>query len=306
MCEIVDDNYYSSSKSIKKTIKECGNFFKKTILKEFKTREEALLYEVLLHNKFNVDLNGEFYNIVKQTSSKFDTSGYIFIDGEKISTYDYKNSEKKYHSYNKVCLKDKNNIKYYIDVDDPIRINKNLVGFSHETVPVLNEKTGKFHNINKCDYDNKKHKSSNYKKAPVEDSNGNRFLVDVSDIRYINGELKSVHKNKVICKDKNNKTHYVDKREFKKNGYVGINKGNISKEKNPNAKTIIIYNNEDEIKFVCNGNFKETCKNNNLPFISLGKSHRNNGAPIYSTKRGNTEAIKKGNEKFIKWYAVSK
>ena len=303
-CEPINDMYYSSSKIIKKIIKEYGNFFEKTILKEFKTRKEAILYEVLLHNKFYVDSNEEFYNIVKQTSSKFDTTGYIFINGVKISSYNYKLSDEKYHSYNKISLKDVNNIRYYIDIDDPIRFEKGLSGLSSGTVPVLNEKTGKFHIINKSDYDNKKHKSSNYNKVPVEDSEGNRFLAELSDERYISGELTSVHKNKVICKDANNNTFYIDKEEFKQREYVGINKWNINKEKNPNAKTINIFNNNNEIEFNCNGDFKEICKKNNLPFISLARSYRNGGNKIYHTKRGYNEALKKGNEKFIGWYAL--
>lgn len=58
--------------------------------------------------------------------------------------------------------------------------------------------------------------------------------------------------------------------------------------------------------FECNGNFKQTCKFNNLPFISLYRSYKNGGTKIYSTKKGELDAIKKGNEKFIGWYAVFK
>ncbi len=303
-CNPKEDIYYSSSKTIKKIIKEQGNFFEKKVLMELNTRSEAILYEILMHNKYNVDKNTKFYNISKQTSSKFDTTGFIFVDGVKISTFDYKLSNKKYHSKNKVSLVDASGKKYYIDVNDPIRISKNLVGISTNTVPVLNEKTGKFYIINKKDYNKKIHKTSNYNKAPVVDSEGKRFLVGLSDDRYINGDLISVHKNKVICKDFNNKTFYIDKEKFKEGGYLGINAGNINKEKNPNAKTIIIYNNKGEIKFICKGDFKEVCKKNNLPFISLAKSYRNNGSKIYSTTRGNVEAIKKGNEIFIGWYAL--
>jgi hypothetical protein len=48
----------------------------------------------------------------------------------------------------------------------------------------------------------------------VEDNNGNRFFVDKTDERYLNGELKSYYKNKISAIDKNgNKIGLVDKND---------------------------------------------------------------------------------------------
>ena len=38
--------------------------------------------------------------------------------------------------------------------------------------------------------------------------------------------------------------------------------------------------------------------------IQYSRSYRNNGKHIYDTKRGKIEALKRGNEKFIGWYAL--
>jgi hypothetical protein len=63
-----EDNYWSSSKYILNAINQYGSsFFKKKILKVFFSREEALKYEILLHEKFGVDKNKLFFNRSKQT-----------------------------------------------------------------------------------------------------------------------------------------------------------------------------------------------------------------------------------------------
>jgi len=66
------DNYMSSAKTVSNEYKlNC----KKSILKTFNTRKEAISHEVYLHNLFDVAINPEFFNAAKQTSTKFDTSG---------------------------------------------------------------------------------------------------------------------------------------------------------------------------------------------------------------------------------------
>jgi hypothetical protein len=47
----------------------------KVVLKTFSTREEAVDHEVYLHNKHNVNSSDLFWNVVKQTTTKFDTTG---------------------------------------------------------------------------------------------------------------------------------------------------------------------------------------------------------------------------------------
>lgn len=67
-----DTSYMSSSKYVPK--EECD----KIILSVHNTAEEAVAEEIRLHAIHNVGLNPMFYNKSKQTSSKFDTTGFTF------------------------------------------------------------------------------------------------------------------------------------------------------------------------------------------------------------------------------------
>ena len=67
-CKPEEDTYMGSSYAM--TIhdkRRCD----KLVLEEFDTREEALQHEIKLHNQFEVHTNPEFWNLSKQTSTKF-------------------------------------------------------------------------------------------------------------------------------------------------------------------------------------------------------------------------------------------
>ena len=67
-----DIGYMSSSKAVSKAyLNNCTKY----VLKVFKTSKEALAYEVYLHALYNVDVNPAFFNLAKQTSTKFSCSG---------------------------------------------------------------------------------------------------------------------------------------------------------------------------------------------------------------------------------------
>ena len=65
--------YFSSStdKKFIKEQKENPDNYKYKVIKIFSTREEAMSFEIHLHNKFNVHINENFYNRAKQTSIGF-------------------------------------------------------------------------------------------------------------------------------------------------------------------------------------------------------------------------------------------
>lgn len=84
-----NDNYWSSSKSLKESIEKIGlEHFSKEILSIWDTREEAVSEEIRLHEQFDVSTNKEFYNKVKQTSIGFDTSG-LFGKDNPLFGYDF-------------------------------------------------------------------------------------------------------------------------------------------------------------------------------------------------------------------------
>lgn len=86
------DNYWSSSKYVKIAIENYGmKYFKKKIIKTFKTREEATQYEMLLHNKFKVETHKLFFN--KARASNFGIKIFSLISKDK--TYEELYGEEK-------------------------------------------------------------------------------------------------------------------------------------------------------------------------------------------------------------------
>lgn len=79
----IDDNYWSSSKYVLNAITK-GIKFNKQILSIWNTRKEAINHEILLHEIFDVAKNQSFYNKAKQTSTKFDTTGFVFSEEQKL------------------------------------------------------------------------------------------------------------------------------------------------------------------------------------------------------------------------------
>ena len=79
--EDLGKNYVSSSKNkdFIKDQKENPQNYKYKVIKIFDTREEAISFEIKLHDKFDVGVNESFYNKAKQTSVKFDTTGMVVV-----------------------------------------------------------------------------------------------------------------------------------------------------------------------------------------------------------------------------------
>jgi hypothetical protein len=70
-------------------------------------------------------------------------------------------------------------------------------------------------------------------------------------------------------------------------------------EKSSSAKTIYIYDNNDEVQFICKGDFKKVCEDNNLPVRTLERSYLNEGKPIYQSRQPKNKDFLK----FKGWYA---
>lgn len=80
-----------------------------------------------------------------------------------------------------------------------------------------------------------------------------------------------------------------------------------SGENHFNTNYIEIYNESDELMFVCNKDFNSFCKENNLP-SSAFKSSYQTGSLLYLTnnKSALTKLEKSGNIKYKGWRAVNK
>lgn len=80
VCSIDEDTYMGSSRVMTKEDKRNCD---KLILKEFNTRKEAIAYEIELHERFDVSNNQKFWNVAKQTSTGFDTTGREMTEKER-------------------------------------------------------------------------------------------------------------------------------------------------------------------------------------------------------------------------------
>jgi hypothetical protein len=100
-CNVYNDTYMSSSKTVLSLIKN-GAKFTKTILAVWDTREDAISHEILLHDIFNVNINPNFYNKAKQRSKKFTCSTLGFTHSlETIELLKQQKSGIKHPNYGK-------------------------------------------------------------------------------------------------------------------------------------------------------------------------------------------------------------
>ena len=75
-------------------------------------------------------------------------------------------------------------------------------------------------------------------------------------------------------------------------------------DQNGRAKIFEIYNEKDELQYICEGNFRKICEENGLPFIKLWETSKT-GKKLYeglSEKR--LQNLKEENKKYIGWYAI--
>ena len=121
----------------------------------------------------------------------------------------------------------------------------------------------------------------------------------LKDIKSLTGKTKSKeHKLKVIKAITGLKRSNEEKIKMSKRML-----GKLTNEKNPAAIKVNIFDSNNNLKFICNGNFDYVCKENGLPSKALRKSYYNNGKPIYQGKTIKKEVLNK-NKEFIGWFAI--
>lgn len=126
---IEDTDYWGSSKYLPKDIRETHV---KIILKEFDSREEALLHEISLHKLNDVANNPSYYNKACQTSTGFDTTGTtLSLDHRNKCSKALKGKNKPKDFGDKIskAMKGKKKSKSHIENLVKSRIqNKSLIG----------------------------------------------------------------------------------------------------------------------------------------------------------------------------------
>lgn len=315
-----NDGYMGSSIYLSEAIKNQGiNSFKKIILSKWSTRKEALVEEIRLHKKYNVELHRNYYNRANQTSDKFDTTG---IKGPKdlIPVVDLRDG-----STHRIHRSIVDGSEYYQSIhkgsttifDEHTRAYKRIPieMYNGETMTHLNKGL-----INVYDS-----LSQKVKKVKVEDlksddnlSHINKNKVTVieldtkkiihvskedyyqfKDVKYksiTSGRKNSISKDLILVRNiHTNKLSKVTNEESKRDCYVG-----------GRSKIIHIYDMHGNKIFCSYGNFQMFCKENNLPFNMLSKSYKTNGSKIFTNlgKKATSQYKNKGWLIYKGWYAL--
>lgn len=280
--------YFSSSRDNEflKDQRENFNNYKYKIIKTFKDKKSAVRFESKLHFKFDVRNNDNFYNRSNQTLDSFLTqNGSVYTQNfgwvtseeyqrnkekykihkrsnlrvlnvltnkEEVISYElYRSNKKDYHHLSKrkvVCLDKLTNTRVQIDTKLFYTNPGRYVSISKGKVACYNIRTGEKGLVPTEEY-----------KKDINLQHGSKNRVSVYDLED--------QKSKSITSEE----YYSNRKR-----YQGVNKNKISGKNNPNRKLIYIYNPKETIMYKCEGNFKNICIQNNLPFSRLGETYRNN------------------------------
>lgn len=177
-------------------------------------------------------------------------------------------------------------------------------GFERGSVSVLLE-DGTRTRVSKNEfYSNRSvYAATNDGKCPAKNlKTGKSEMILISDLDGVN----FIHHcaDKIFAQTENG-NRFVSREEFINNSYRGINYGRVEGFKNPHAKVIKIYDEHQNERFICHGNFTKVCRDNLLPFVALRKSYVNGGSKIYKDPRSQAFAKKFGFDAFIGWSAVA-
>lgn len=268
-----DTNYKSSSKYLKKAIKEIGHSnFVKEILTEWSSRELATKEEIRLHNNFDVAKNPEYYNMSKQTSTGFDPTGFINVIDTSDNTKKYVSIREYYENDNYISWKKdmitvlnletgnyKNVKRGVFEGDD------NLVGPNKNKVTVMDKTTGKTIQVSKDDFENNdRYVSINKNKVVVVDKRNNKRRSVTLDEYNSHDYYESISKNKVNVIDENNQ-------------YKRILKSDVDGKKYKQTKRILVMDSSGTYKKVSPEEYKscddyETPSANRVLVIIDGKT----------------------------------
>ena len=198
--------YFSSSsdKDFKEDQIKNKENYKYKIIKIFDNRVDALELEVKLHKKFNVGMNGMFYNKVAQTSVGFDSTGKVSVKDSKGNTFQVSKNDPRYLSgelvgisLGTVAVKDKKGRGVRVSKNDTRYLSGELVSILTGTVIVKND-AGRMMQVSLDDIRYLSGELVGYSKGEVVVKNhkGDIFRVKQDDPRYLSGELVGVWKGR--------------------------------------------------------------------------------------------------------------
>ena len=205
-------------------------------------------------------LSGEYKYMFKGKTIVKDELGNVFA----IDCYKIPNN---CHGirYKKVTVKDKNDNKYTVDIDDERYKNGELEYINKGNVIIKDNE--KYKSISKEEF-----KSGNYdfmfKNTIIVNVDGEHKRISLDDERYKNGEIKSIYHNTSMYKDKNGKVFRcnINDPRVLSGELVGVTKGKkLSEEHNKkiHEKQIgrVHINNGIKMKYIYKENLNEYLNN---------------------------------------------
>ena len=275
--------YFSSSSDHSFIIdqKNNKNNYKYKIIKIFDNKFDAIRFESKLHYKFDVRHNKNFYNLSNQSNDSFLTqNGEVYtLSHGWITCTEYQQNKEKYTLHERKLKVFDTIYNLYVVIDyDEYNSNKNrYIHASNNRVAVIDISLNELVYISTKEYFSNKDKYISTNKGKVAATNTLTKETKLVSVEEYHSNKNLVHPSKGLISvydniDKIFKS--IPRIEFDSNKkrYSGVNKGKISASNNPNKKIINIYNSNNEIIFTCDGNFKDICSKNYLPFNALSNS----------------------------------
>lgn len=242
----IDDGYMGSGKAIRRALLKYGeDKFTKEILFKCKSLEEMKRKEADIVNEAFV-ARPDTYNMKLGGHGGFEV-GKVSSQKGYVSTEEFEGDPNNFgQNKGMIPVTDSEGNRKCVLTQEAREKGLVPLMIKNGTVACIDE-NGKHYKVTKENYDRKKHLHKDKGRVLVRDSENNYMRVDKDDHRYISGEL------------------------------VAATTG-----QNNQQTKVIIYDKKGKEKFqIINENFIAFCKDNNLPYGALVKSHQHNGSPIY-------------------------
>lgn len=235
--DILTGKYQTSSydKQFKQEIKNIPSNFYYRVLRYFKTRQDALDFEIELHDRYDVMRNEMFYNNAKQNSAFFDTNGTITVINEDGKCILVPSNHPKYLDgtykgvrYGQVPVVDKQGNTFSVFKNDPRFLSGELTHPMKGRFSAI-DKDGNTLSITSDDPRFLSGELSSVMKGMVHarDEHGVSFHISNTDPRFLSGELTGCNIGKIAVRDKDGNRFHVEKDDprYVSGELVGLRKG---------------------------------------------------------------------------------
>lgn len=222
---------YGTTSCRKDDILNNPNMFVFNILRIFENRLLAYQYEILLHNKFEVELNDKFFNKSRQTTLKFTMANFSHIYNKETDEFEIINiSDFDETKHSKMGTFYNNNLKKFVKIASCHRDSKIHKTLQFENkLYVRTKESDKFFQICRDEYNPKIHIRNTTNKVVVKninDSDTENILVSKEEFEN-NPNLVSIHKGSLTVFDKKDKKYKrISKENYNTNDY-SISSSNI-------------------------------------------------------------------------------